>query len=133
MSTKRQDIEDLAEILAELNMDVHYYDERLRDSDFTIKKMEAVETLTGIFERARSAEDASCYLKALLDEPIFTLRSNDRVAPATVRRWAGHASAAGMDTAPGSHGRAKFDEAMDCAVEMERWQREHPKLTKVPD
>lgn len=66
------------------------------------------------------------YEKADLDEPIFCLRAQDKVAPATVRDWAHRAKGQGASD-------QKVGEAMDCAVAMEAWQRLHPDRVKTPD
>jgi hypothetical protein len=55
-----------------------------------------------------------CREKAAPDEPIFTLRAQDRCAPAAVRDWANRARGAGCDP-------AKVQEAMDVARAMEEW------------
>ena len=62
--------------------------------------------------------------KARDDEPIFVLVAHDRVAPATVREWARRALALGSPE-------EKCREAMDCALDMELWQRNNG--AKTPD
>jgi hypothetical protein len=66
-----------------------------------------------------------CFVKAAEDEPLFILRAQDRIAPKTVRAWAEFARALGADA-------AKTSEAMDCAIRMEKWQRETGRM-KCPD
>lgn len=67
----------------------------------------------------------SCLAKVPEDEPIFVLRAQDRLAPATVRLWADLVDLfAGGPT-------EKTTEARKWAAEMEFWQRQHG--TKVPD
>jgi hypothetical protein len=58
----------------------------------------------------------SCLNHAADDEPVFTLRAQDRCAPAAVRDWAHRAKGAGCNP-------AKVAEAMDIAREMEAWQQ----------
>ena len=67
-----------------------------------------------------------CLGKAALDEPLFILRGADRCAPGAIRDWARRAIGAGCPA-------AKVDEAMDIAVEMERWQAANPGRAKWPD
>ncbi len=59
-----------------------------------------------------------CYEKAGADEPIFTLRANDPVAPLMVEQWANHAQHQGVEA-------DKLEEARLCASEMRNWKREH--------
>jgi hypothetical protein len=66
----------------------------------------------------------SCYDKAAADEPVFTLRAQDILAPEIVREWAYRAQVAGTPD-------AKVEEARKCADEMEQWQIANSK--KVPD
>lgn len=65
-----------------------------------------------------------CREKAAPDEPIFTLRAQDQLAPELVREWAREADAGGTPD-------EKVDEAMAVAHAMEDWQREHG--SKFPD
>jgi len=65
-----------------------------------------------------------CYDKAGPNEPVFTLRAQDALAPEIVREWAYRAQAAGTP-------REKVNEARKCADEMEDWQIANTK--KVPD
>ncbi len=65
-----------------------------------------------------------CLEKAGDDEPIFVLRSTDKLAPRVVRHWAWHAEAVG---APAE----KVAEARGLADLMEAWQREN--YSKFPD
>jgi hypothetical protein len=64
------------------------------------------------------------YEKAAPDEPVFTLRAQDALAPEIVREWAYRAIAAGSPL-------EKVDEARRCADAMENWQIANTK--KVPD
>ena len=59
-----------------------------------------------------------CHAKAHPDEPIFTLRANDPIAPTAVRLWADQYWQQGGDP-------EKVAEARACADAMEAWQREH--------
>jgi hypothetical protein len=85
-----------------------------------------------------------CYAKAADDEPIFTLRAKDPIAPGLIRAWrflrAGDIHGAeiqlrGAHFAWGQSGRTnlpfdseKSQEAERCAVAMERWrEKEQPK------
>lgn len=65
-----------------------------------------------------------CLSKVADDEPIFVLRSKDKLAPNVIRLWALLAEFMGVP--PG-----KVSEARECALHMELWQREHG--SKVPD
>lgn len=58
--------------------------------------------------------DDSCLAKAKDDEPIFVLRSTDRLAPDIVREWAKLAERGGTD-------RGKIEEAYRLAGRMEDW------------
>jgi hypothetical protein len=68
--------------------------------------------------------ETGCFARAGEDEPLFVLRAQDRCAPATVRDWAGRAFNLGASE-------EKVREAMDLALLMEQWQREHG--FKTPD
>lgn len=57
-----------------------------------------------------------CYGKAAVDEPLFTLRAKDPLAPKLVRLWADLAEDQPAD---------KRDEARKCAADMEEWYRQH--------
>lgn len=60
-------------------------------------------------------------------EPLFILRSIDRLASTAVREYAHMAMHAGCDT-------AFFSNCHDCAARMEAWQRANPTLLKTrPD
>lgn len=67
-----------------------------------------------------------CLNKAADDEPVFLLRAQDRLAPATVRDWCERARRAG-DTPD-----EKVNEAGAVAIAMERWQ-EQTGRRKFPD
>lgn len=68
-----------------------------------------------------------CHGKAAPDEPIFTLRANDPLAPLLVRRWAYlYKSRKEKADAYGSDAHSKYMEAHDCATAMERWKKEQP-------
>lgn len=63
----------------------------------------------------------SCYEKAAPDEPLFVLRAQDRLAPATIRMWARMAEE--------NHVRHELvEEARRCADDMEKWP-----TRKMPD
>lgn len=82
-----------------------------------------------------------CYAKAAEDEPIFTLRAKDPLAPGLVRAWrylsAGNLTSAmevmhealaarqfaGKECLPLDS--EKSDEAAACATAMEIWQSKH--------
>jgi hypothetical protein len=65
-----------------------------------------------------------CLVNAANDEPVFILRAQDRCAPGAVRDWAHRAANLGANG-------DKVSDAMDVALEMERWQTSH--TMKVPD
>lgn len=67
-----------------------------------------------------------CFSRVDLDEPVFVLRAQDKLAPAMVRIWAELADLSGV--AP-----AKTDEAKSLSYEMEEWQAENPRHVKIPD
>ncbi len=69
------------------------------------------------------ADPNSCVNKAKDDEPIFTLRAQDKTAPRTVRMWAINSGLL-IDN-------PKRRQAMKLAEEMEAWQRAN--LSKQPD
>ena len=58
-----------------------------------------------------------CYGKAHPDEPVFTLRANDPLAPMVVEYWA-----ASYQDSGGRVDKAK--EARDCAHAMRAWRAE---------
>lgn len=62
--------------------------------------------------------------KADMDEPLFVLRAQDKLAPVVVRLWALHAT---MHHVP----REKVIEARGLADRMDAWQALHG--SKVPD
>lgn len=65
------------------------------------------------------AQNEDCYLKALPDEPTFTLLGRDPDAPATVRRWAElRKSTEGITP--------KVLGAYQIAEDMERWAEANP-------
>lgn len=64
------------------------------------------------------------YEKAAPDEPVFTLRAQDTLAPEVVREWAYRALVAGAPI-------EKVEEARRVADTMENWQVANTK--KVPD
>jgi hypothetical protein len=66
----------------------------------------------------------SCFQKAADDEPIFTLRAKDVLAPQIVEAWADLAQRHGTPE-------AKLAEARACAVTMRVWQISNS--AKVPD
>lgn len=62
--------------------------------------------------------DFDCHTRAEDDEPIFTLRANDRHAAATVRYWAN------LYRAAPEHDEAKHAEALACSEAMMQWHSE---------
>jgi hypothetical protein len=79
-----------------------------------------------MIKRDELANPNSCLNKAADNEPIFVLRANDDIAAYVVREWAyryyqDKRSNPGGVTDPQ---KAKFDEALELADTMERWQRE---------
>lgn len=73
------------------------------------------------------SEPTSCLNRALDDEPIFVLKSTDELAGSIVRTWAimyfKQKSAQPMGMTPKQ--RAKYEEAMALALDMDRWHAEH--------
>ena len=70
-----------------------------------------------------------CHAAAAADEPVFTLRANDPLAPEIVREWSRRYLAQKILT-PGGTGNIfqsrvhdKCREAFDCAEDMESWRR----------
>ena len=68
-----------------------------------------------------------CHAAADDDEPLFTLRANDPLAPDLVREWANRYEISklvtlGAEVFERKGDRMKSDEARDCAREMERWR-----------
>lgn len=69
---------------------------------------------------ATKREGVSCYDKAGMDEPLFVLRAQDKLAAGIVRQWADLAEQGG--TKP-----EVVAEARQCADEMEAWPfHKHP-------
>lgn len=64
------------------------------------------------------------YAKADVDEPLFVLRAQDKLAPEVVREWAYRAHVSGAPI-------EKVREARHIADQMEEWQVENRR--KVPD
>ena len=63
---------------------------------------------------------------ALVDEPLFVLRAQDKIAPYAVRAWASEAESYNCDI-------DKFEGARTIAAEMCAWQMAHPTRVKRPD
>ena len=68
-----------------------------------------------------------CHAAADDDEPLFTLRANDPLAPDLVREWANRYEirklrTLGAEVFERKGARMKSDEARDCAREMELWR-----------
>jgi len=78
-----------------------------------------------------------CHAAAEADEPIFTLRANDPLAPGLVRGWAMqrvHQIFQGMK--PNRQEQwLKVGEAIQCAADMETWRmnRHPPIVAAMPD
>ena len=79
-----------------------------------------------------------CYENAAPDEPMFVLLARDKIAPQIVRDWAAtyeldksiaNSAGNGPETLTAKQ-RAKYDEAMRCAEEMERWYNETPRQAR---
>lgn len=64
-------------------------------------------------------DKGSCLNKASDGEILFVLRSNDPIAPQTIRHWAAMSS--------GRHEPEKIAEALRCADEMEQQYNATPK------
>ena len=70
--------------------------------------------------------DFDCYAEAAPDEPLFTLRANDPLAPITVRVWIilyALAKAGRLLDFKNGKCRAKIFEAWRCARSMGEWRR----------
>ena len=96
----------------------------LERGDHGVTTEQARDILAQMFALAGSDP---CFVKAGEDEPLFVLRSTDRVAPGTVRDWAYRAKGAGCLSLE------KIQDAMDQAGRMDEWQARHPRLVKIPD
>lgn len=68
------------------------------------------------------ADPNSCLNKAADDEPVFTLRAQDRFAPAIVSAWAARVNSLSPEKAKG---------ARETAAAMLEWQKSHH--AKTPD
>ena len=66
------------------------------------------------------------YDKIEMDEPMFTLRAQDSIAPEVVEAWARTLLMRG-----GARTRVKVEEARKCAQAMRDWQAIHG--CKIPD
>jgi len=77
-----------------------------------------------------------CYTNAEPDEPMFVLLARDELAPALVRIWAMVRDGAPLDmvesqlsiarsiaAAKPPMDQPKFEEAIACSHDMDRWQR----------
>ena len=64
-----------------------------------------------------------CYGNAADDEPIFTLRAKDPIAPDLIRMWAVEYRRTKRPWTEKCD--AKYAEAMLCAERMERWRRKN--------
>lgn len=71
-------------------------------------------------KRNELANPKSCLNQASDDEPIFTLRAHDELAPGIVRYWAGRYYASKQPLSDKQH--AKYREALQLADEMEEWR-----------
>ena len=67
------------------------------------------------------AYKSTCLDKVALDEPIFVLRAQDKIAPIVIRTWITLARWFGVPE-------TKRDEAERCAEAMEKWH-----TRKIPD
>ena len=65
-----------------------------------------------------------CLGKAKEDEPIFVLRANDPVAPATIRAWMSLRAIEGLDK---PHEAERIAQADQVARDMEKWRRDNEK------
>jgi len=64
---------------------------------------------------AQLASTHACFANAEINEPIFTLRGQDRLSPKLVKRWAEKADKNG---AP----KQKVTGALDIAAQMNEWK-----------
>ena len=67
---------------------------------------------------------SGCLAKAGDDEPLFVLRAQDILAPATIRNWCEFAFLAGTPA-------EKLKEARELALAMEEWAKQNK--SKAPD
>lgn len=75
--------------------------------------------------------ESKCLQNARDDEPIFVLRGQDRLAPATIRFWASAALDASREGEGNEATVEKAERAMRYADEIEQWQQQN--VAKVPD
>ena len=76
---------------------------------------------TKFWELENLKRGEGCLAKAAIDEPIFVLRGQDKLAPALVRAWAALAREHGCSP-------DKTNEAVMLACSMEAWR-----TRKFPD
>lgn len=70
--------------------------------------------------------DDPCRDRVADDEPIFTLRAQDRFSWETVQHWIRVARVHGVN-------KEKIEDALLVAGQIAAWQSEHPDKVKVPD
>lgn len=86
-----------------------------------------------MLKKEELASPKSCLNRAASDEPIFTLRAKDPLAPQTLRHWAAMSE--------GTHEQSKIDEALTLAYQMEGWRKArfddegkpHPQLAQATE
>ena len=71
-----------------------------------------------------------CYTKAEADEPLFTLRAKDPLAPVLVRLWADLRTTTTpkigvLPNTRAAHETRKRAEALECADQMDEWRDRH--------
>ena len=67
-----------------------------------------------------------CLAKAAGDEPIWVLRGQDLLTPRIIRAWAAEAEKQGVP-------RAKVEQALEDARDLEVWQYANPGRVRLPD
>lgn len=66
---------------------------------------------------------ASCWNRALPDEPVFILKATDETAPETIKMWAArYMMAKGGWSYMKPEQRAKYNEALGIAARMTEWR-----------
>lgn len=75
----------------------------------------------------KETKDAKCFIKANQnDEPTFTLRAQDELAPYAILEWIRRATNAGVNA-------EKLVDARNDYKAFIEWQNKHPDSVKKPD
>jgi hypothetical protein len=77
--------------------------------------------------KQENIDDPNSYWnRAIQNEPIFILRSSDRIAPALIREWAlSYKERKKNDGTYEGRERQKYLDALKCAEEMDAYFHEH--------